>query len=239
MAFTPSMNSRVLLGILHLSCTTRSFDHSSDSDMIDVTTLCDTSKQFIPGQNGSTATVEMILDSDGAANGQYDALHDMKATGPYPLTIAPVGTARNSQVILVNANEVQLTTSSTVTGSVDASLSAQTDGATDFGVSLEALAAVTADTNGTSTDNSASSANGGVAHLHVTAFSGLTSDVITIEHSTNDSVWATLGTFATVTGLTSERLVIAAGTTVNRYLRVVDNVTGTGSITRQVSFSRR
>jgi hypothetical protein len=42
-----------------------------------------------------------------------------------------------------------------------------------------------------------------------------------------------------VTGTGSERLVIAPGTTVNRYLRIRDDVTGTGSCTRFVSFARR
>jgi hypothetical protein len=95
------------------------------------------------------------------------------------------------------------------------------------------------DTNGTSVDNGAATANGGAINIHVTAFSGLTSDSIIIEHSTNDSVWNTLATSTLVTGLTSERIVVAAGTTVNRYLRVRDDVTGSGSITAQVGFARR
>jgi hypothetical protein len=61
---------------------------------------------------------------------------------------------------------------------------------------------------------------------------------VTIEDSADGSTnWTTIGTFATVTGLTSERLVIAG--TVRRYLRVVDNVTGTGTNTRSVALARR
>ena len=70
--------------------------------------------------------------------------------------------------------------------------------------------------------------------------SGLTSNVVTIEHSVDGvSSWATLVTFATVTGVTSERVAVAAGTTVRRFLRVVDTLTGTPIYTRSVSFARR
>jgi hypothetical protein len=76
--------------------------------------------------------------------------------------------------------------------------------------------------------------------MHVTAFSGLTNNIVTIEHSVDGATsWNTLVTFATYTGITSERVVVAAGTTVRRYLRVVDNVTGAGSTTRAVAFARR
>ena len=70
----------------------------------------------------------------------------------------------------------------------------------------------------------------------------MTSNVVTIEGSADGTTgWATIsgGTFATITGVGYERLVIAAGVSVPRYLRVVDNVTGTGSHTRFVSFARR
>jgi hypothetical protein len=63
---------------------------------------------------------------------------------------------------------------------------------------------------------------------------------VTIEHSVDGTTsWATLATFATVTGIGSERVVVAPGTAVRRHLRVVDNVTGTGSHARLVTFARR
>jgi hypothetical protein len=130
---------------------------------------------------------------------------------------------------------------STDDGTVDWSLDCQTDGAFDVGVFLEdGGTAVTVDGNGTARDNGAATADGGVAHIHVTAFSGLTNNAVTIEHSVDGSTsWATLVTFATYTAVGSERVVVAPGTTVRRYLRVVDNVTGTGSTSRAVLFARR
>jgi len=46
-------------------------------------------------------------------------------------------------------------------------------------------------------------------------------------------------TSATIGAVGSERITIAAGTSVPRYLRVVDTIVGTGSTTRVVTFARR
>jgi hypothetical protein len=45
--------------------------------------------------------------------------------------------------------------------------------------------------------------------------------------------------FTNVTAVTSERVKVANGTTVNRYLRVVTDVTGTGSVTFLVAAAPR
>jgi hypothetical protein len=142
--------------------------------------------------------------------------------------------------VMGDSLETTASTSAAVADKAVASVSAVGTLDFDVGVSLDDFTAITIDGNGTARDGGAATANGGVAHLHVTAFSGLTNNIVTIEHSVDGSTsWATLVTFATYTGLTSERVVVAAGTTVRRYLRVVDNVTGTGSTTRAVCFARR
>ena len=58
-----------------------------------------------------------------------------------------------------------------------------------------------------------------------------------VEDSADSSSWATIGTFTTLAATGSERLAIAG--TVRRYTRVRWDVTGTGSITAQVSIARR
>ena len=63
-----------------------------------------------------------------------------------------------------------------------------------------------------------------------------------IQHSTDNSTFVDLVTFTVVgsTTTTQERIVVAAGTTVNRYLRAQSTVAGTtGSITPIVAFARR
>ena len=237
---TSSKDSRVAVGLLNATGYARGYTVTSTMEALDVTTLADTAKAFIVGMNESQASLDMLLDTVGTANLQYDALQDMKATGPYPVTLGVEGFTTGDPVVLLNAHFGDITHSSSNADVVSASASAQSTGNTDVGVALEDFTAVTIDTTGTARDLTAASSAGGVAHLHVSAFSGLTNNIVTIEHSVDGSTsWATLVTFATYTGVTSERVEVAAGTTIRRYLRVVDNVTGTGSTTRAVFFARR
>lgn len=111
------------------------------------------------------------------------------------------------------------------------------NGAIDQGVILHPLAARTTDTNGTTVDQSAGTTAGGAGFVQVTAYSGLTNAVIKIQHSTDDSSWSDLITFTTVTAApTSERVSVSG--TVNRYVRAIVDVTGTGSVTFWVAFAR-
>lgn len=232
MPFVSATKSRVLAGTLSASCYSRGFSLSSGVDMLEVSTLCDDAKVYIPGQESSTASFTLIYDEVQAAHA------DTWATATkLPVTFLPGGAAVGDAAFLIDSIRTEYATTTSVTGTVDASISTTTTGDTGYGVCLAALAAITTDTNGSSVDNAASSSNGGVAHLHVTAFAGLTSNAIRVEHSTNNSTWATLATFTTVTAATSQRLEVTG--TVNRYLRVVDDVTGTGSCTRLVAFARR
>lgn len=85
----------------------------------------------------------------------------------------------------------------------------------------------------------ASTVNGGAGYQAISAFSGFTGVVGKVQHSVDNSVWADLVTFTNVTaGPVAERIVVAAGTTVNRYTRHIGTVTGAGSITPFAGFSR-
>lgn len=232
MSFVPSTKSRLLLGDFHLAAYTTDISLTSTTDMLDSTVLTDTAKQFMPGQDTSTLTL----------SGHHDVAQFTDAasfkTAETPFTYAPSGLAVSSEVALVSLIDAGMETSAPVAGMVDWSLSGQTNGRTDFGKSLSDLAAVTADTNGTAVDGTAASTSGAVAHLHVTAFSGFSGVVVTVQDSADGSTgWATIGTFTTVTAVTGERIEIAG--TVRRYTRVVYDVTGSGSITAQTSIARR
>lgn len=235
MSYVPGFKSRILAGDLHLSAYARDISFPWSQDMLDSTVFTtDGSKTFIPGAEGSTVSVEGLYDVTA-----FSDLTGWKAAAAQAVTIAPSGLALGSELWMVNALETEFATSSPVGDIAAFSLAAVTDGISDYGVSLADLAAVSADADGTSSDAGASTANGGVGHLHVTAYSGLTNIVVKVQHSANNSVWADLLTFTTASGTTSERAVVAAGTTVNRYLRASFDVTGTGSATCQVGFARR
>lgn len=240
MSFKNAQQSRLLIGPLAYSAFARGAETSQTVDMLDTSVLESLAKTSIPGPNTSTFSLEVILDTDTTAEGLWDRTKSWKASAALPLTFFPAGYTSGSEVQMMSALQSQFTTRTGQASTVDGSIMAQGTDEFSSGVSVEAPAAVTADTTGVARDLTAASSNGGVAHLHVTAFSGFTSNVVTIEHSVDGSTaWAVLVTFATVAGITSERVVVAAGTSVRRYLRVVDDVTITGSCTRAVSFARR
>jgi hypothetical protein len=115
----------------------------------------------------------------------------------------------------------------------------QVTGGIRNGVILAGAVTATTSADGTSVDNSASTALGARANLHVTANSMDDATVIKVQHSADDSTWVDLITFTSVgaTALTSETA-MATGT-INRYLRYQVTPAGSGSITFSVSLSRR
>lgn len=77
-------------------------------------------------------------------------------------------------------------------------------------------------TNGASVDGAASSAYGFYAMVHVTAFTG-TSVTVTVQHSSDNTSFSSLGAFPAATGVGSS--LISGTSTVNRYVRVVSSGT--------------
>lgn len=240
MAVVSAQASRVAVGLLNASGYARGYTLTAQTAALDTTVLTDAAKTFIIGQDESSGQLDMLFDTVGTANLQYSAFTSQKATGPYPLTLCPDGFAAGSLAVMVNAHLGNFTGVAPVADVVTCSAAFQNTGNFDVGVVLESFTAITTDTTGVARDLTASSSNGGVAHLHVTAFSGLTNNAVRIEQSADGTTgWTTLVTFTTYTGATSQRVEVAAGSTIQRYLRVVDDVTGTGSTTRFVSFARR
>ena len=238
MAFKNAQQSRVMLGKLNLSGYTRSISAPSTVDMLDVTTLADTAKTFIPGMNTSTFSVDLLLDTDTTSGGEWDVVTTWKGT-PQVLSYFPSGLTAGSECLLVQANEGSMAPSASVGDAVGMSIATQTDGGTDAGVSLLPITTFSGTGNSyTAVDNGALTSNGGVAHLHVTGYTS-GSQVIKVQHSTDDNTYADLVTFTTLAGTTSERVVVAAGATVNRYLRVNISAGGSVATTFQVSFARR
>jgi hypothetical protein len=98
----------------------------------------------------------------------------------------------------------------------------------------------TTTTNGTSVDNAAATANGGLFQVHYQNGAGAEDLTAKIQHSTDNSVWADLGTItvSNITGFGASSLAIAAGTTVNRYTRAQIAV-ASGALNVQAAFARR
>lgn len=231
MTFKPTFRTRILNGDFSLSAKLADISVPLTIDMLDPTTFADDAKRALPGLETSTFACEGFIDIDTAAD-------NAAWTAAQPLTYGHEGIALGSPVTMINALKSAYELGSPVAGISSFTLGGQTDGKTDLGYSLHDLTAETATADGTGYDQTVvSTTAGGVGHLHVTAFSGLTNIIVTIQDSANNSAFATIGTFATATGVTSERLEISG--TVRRYVRASWTVSGTGSATFSAAFARR
>jgi hypothetical protein len=209
-------------------------------DMSDVTAFGTSgAKSYIPGlKDGKISASGMFDGGSGASDSVFQTA--LGATVG-DLSVFPDTDAIGKRGFIAECHETSYNLSSPVADVVQASAEFQATGGVDYAVSLQALSAQTATGNGTSVDNSASSANGGAGMLHVTANTQDSTSIVKIQHSSDNSTWADLVTFTTVPTVTttSEKIVVASGTTVNRYLRTTRTIAGTGSITYQTSFARK
>ena len=199
--------------------------------------------RFIPGLMSGTIAVRGPQDNDETAGLTKEITDAIGVDNVLLLTCLPDGTAIGKPAFFAVGDPTDWNIDAAVADAVGYTLSAQADESVEMGYVIHALGAETADGNGTAVDRGASpitpTTHGAVVAMHVTAYSGLTSAAIKVQHSTDNSVWADLVAFTSVTAIGWERKSVADGTTVNRYLRVVTDVTGTGSVTFLVSAAPR
>jgi len=211
-------------------------------EMSDCTTLAEDHRSYSPALKVGELTMAGLFRSNSIAGASLDDIFGVLPTTSLNFTGFPNTRAAGSPayMILSDITRYQL---DAVTGDlVKCSISAKSrQWAVERGVSLHDLTAETGTGNGTSVDNLVSTNNGGVAHLHVTAIAGAApSVVVKIQHSTNGSTWADLQAFAASVAASTQRIEIAAGTLINRFLRVVQTFGGTTtSVTYNLSFARR
>lgn len=239
MGFVTAQQSRLILGDFSLSAFLRKIEPEGPIDMLDSTVLTSGGEEWIPGNKSGKVALEGLLDSDGSATGQNQQIFAQLLTTPDDaVSYAPSGFTLGNPTVSLLAVEDSYAVSNDPKSVVSWTLGVTADGGLEYGVSLANLAAITVDTNGTGVDGTAATANGGSAFLHVTAFSGFTNVVFKVQHSTDNISFSDLTTFTTVTAKTSERKIVTAGSTVNRYLRSFADVTGAGSVTFAMCFAR-
>ena len=239
--FRHGKNTTVLSDDFDLSTYLNSATLSYAVETPETTTFGSSDRSYIVGHNEGTISFEGLFDGTTASADEIFAASLGSATNK-TVTVSTDSTAIGGRTVLAGAATTSYEISSPLTDVVSVSAEAIANGGLDSGVWLICQTAVSATTNTASVDNAASSANGGVAHLHVTANARTATTVIAVQHSADNSTWADLAVFGTValSGLDSERYEVASGTTVNRYLRTRTTIaTGTGAITRSVAFSRR
>ncbi len=232
MSFTHSKNSRICFGSSALAAYLTGVTTSSVAETADATPLDATDKTYVSG----------LLDSTISCSGLFEPLWDTPSVATFgaatnsPVSVAPDGFATSKPVFVVAGRQVTYEVTGAVGAVVAANMNIQGDGKFDVGVSLADLTEVTAGGNGTAHTDAAGTSNGAVATLHVPACSGTL--IVKVQHSTNNSTWTDLVTFATATAATSQRVEVAG--TVNRYLRASWTLTGVGAAaTFTTSLARR
>lgn len=236
MARSHGSQTRVLVNDAHLSGNISGWRYEHRRNYAMVTNLLSGGDQWHPGQLAGSVGVNGFFDSAAA---DITAVVDAAATVEAGLLITAFAEtpAVGSLAFFSQGNLSARDAPAAVKDVVKLNITGTPNDGTDLGYTLHVLGAETIDGNGSSVDNAASSAGGAVAAAHVTAFSGLTSAVLKVQHSPDNSVWADLITFTTATGKTWERQSVTG--TVDRYLRALWDVTGAGSVTFAIVCARR
>lgn len=238
MTFTLGNTSRVLVNEVAVSSTVAGYTVTHQRPVSDVSTLPDEGTKGIPGLLSGSLALRGPQDSVGQSL-HAEIAAAVGVDNVFIATVCPYGTAIGQFAMTVLGDITEHGIDASVTDAVGFTMTAVADESVDMGFIAHALAAETADGNGTSVDRGAGTTAGGVAALHITAYAGLTSIGIKLQHSTDNSSWSDLTTFASATAIGAERKFLAAGTTVSRYVRTVTDVTGTGSATFLVAFAPR
>ena len=244
MAFVKVSAGRITIGDREWSGDLAGYSANTSVDVYDVTCIADTAKTFIPGQEYGDVGVNGFINqaNAGTANSQWQDLKALRGSSAgVPAMIGFDGFTADDDVLICAVYETSWADSSAQGGPVTFNLSLSTTGTLDYGKSLfDPTSAQTASVNGTAVDNASSTANGGIGVLSVVAASGTspTLDAV-VQHSADNITYTALGTFTQATGTTSEKVTVAAGTTVNRYLRVAATIGGTApSFKFAVGFAR-
>lgn len=238
MAFIHGKSTGVLFNGSNLSSYFNEASVSQDVETAEVTAFGNNAKAYITGLKDGTMSLSGMFDGDQNAVDSVLA-GAVGAEAAKPVTITPDGTTFGKVSLSGDSRETSYEISSPVGDVVSASMEVQVTGGVDRGVLLSALNAVTVTGTGTSVDNAASTSNGGVAYLHVTANAHSAGSTFKVQHSADNTTFVDLVTFTTVATNTTGGERIAVSGTVNRYVRASHTLAGTGSVTYSIAFSRK
>lgn len=251
MAFVFGTSTRVWIDGRQAACVINEITQEAELDEAEVTTLCSTIKDYIPGLAEVTIELEGYFDTNtvSPANTMEAIFHGKISSGDvFPVTFAPEGGADTGDpAYIMNGFLQEYSIENTVdeAAAVEATMRCTSSLARGKIVERGSIARTATGNAGTTVgtdvlDNGASTTNGGIAVLNVFAASGTTpSATVTLQHSADNSTYADLATFSAKTAIDGEYLVVPAGTTVNRYLRARWVISGTSpSFNFNLAFKR-
>ena len=231
--------TRILVGGYNLSPVSNNLEIGHAFDTHDVAGF-ECIHHFIPGQ-------EMISFTHGGLFEQDTAHAALKVTGGEQMVTTLVG--QNAAPVVGDPAHIfyswegQYNVSPATSAAVpfNAAYMAKGDRAGGWGIALAPIITITNTTDGTGVDNGAGTSNGGIASLHVLLAAATDTYVVKVQHSTDDITYADLATFSLDgSAIGAEFELVAAGTTVNRYVRYQATRTGSAGddLTLAVAFAR-
>lgn len=227
--------TKVYVQGVDLTAFLRSANLQRTADVAESTPFNNEAKGYTVGMRDGTMAFEGLY--DGTAAAIDEVLASILGATSQKVALVPVGVEALGSVACGMAGDESSYDVDTATDDV-ATVSVEMQSSTSIDRCLvhKVLGAVSSGANGTSIDNGAASANGGVGYLHVTAASGGGTLTVKVQHSADDTTWADLVTFADVTAVGAERKTVSG--TVNRYTRATHAITA-GSQTYVMAFGRK
>lgn len=248
MGFAHGSSTRVLLNELEVSSEISGWGVTHRRAVSDVTTVGQTAgaagSKFVPGLMSGSISLRGPVAADHTQGIASEIQWMIGVDNDFVLTVLPDQDTVGRPAFWMVGDTDQYAIDSTVADAVGMTFGAQADESVDMGYVLVPITAITADAlTGTAVDRGASpitpTSRGLAAVVNILAYSGFTNVVVKIQHSADNSVWADLATFTTITAVGAELIRTAYTTTVNRYIRASVDVTGTGSVTLLVAAAPR
>jgi hypothetical protein len=248
MSFVHGSSTRVLVNEVEVSSEISGWSVGHNRQMSDVTVVGQVAgaagAKFVPGLMSGTLGIRGPQQADPTTGLTAEIQQAIGVDNAFLATCLPDGVTVGKPAFFVVADPTDYAVDASVADAVAMTFTGQADEGVEMGYVLAQLQAYTADAlTGTAVDRGAApitpTTHGLVAGMHVTAYSGFTGVAVKIQHSPDNSAWSDLVSFTNVTAVGAQRVIVANGTTVNRYLRTSIDVTGTGSVTLLVSAAPR
>ena len=238
--FRHGKNTRIYVDQYDFSGYFNTASATSNVDTAETSAFGDSAKTYIVGHTDGTVSLGGMF--EGTASTGTDQYFEsvLGASTKQKVIIANEGHSLGGRIVALESDTTSYEVSSPIGDVVQASVEFQASEGVGHGVLVSNGNAVSATGTGTGVDNAVATTNGGVGFLSVPVNTRNGDITVKIQHSADNSTFADLVTFTTVTGstLTSERIEVTG--TVNRYLRVSYTVAGsTGTATPVVAFTRR
>lgn len=223
-SFTHGKEASVLTNGYDMSAYLSSVTVAGEAEVAEVTTLGADDKAYIPGLRDATLSTEGFY---AGGTGDIDEVLEARLGTQTVWTVVMQADAVGALAYGARVIDTSYEVGAELGGAVAVTIEGQMSGGREAARVLHALGSETATGTSASVDNSASTANGLSAYLHVTAASGTTPTLdVKVQHSADDATWADLATFAQVTSANGYERIAVTGT-VNRYIRAQFTLGGT------------